>query len=139
MLCYDAANDIVQQVLIDYYQRTQVGRTVKYPVSFLCRCVLNKCIDEQRKSKKFAENAIPEKIIDGNQQYDTQEAQQLIGKCLSKLSTRDKKLMVLYSEGFAYKEMAEIAEIPFASVGKTLSRALEKLETELKANGYEMF
>lgn len=139
MLCHDAAKDIVQDVFIEFYQKTQKGKKVNYPKSFLYRSILNKCIDEQRKTKKFAGNEIPAGTTDGNQIYEKQEARKLINKCLCALGTRDRELAVLYSEGLSYKEMAEITGIPLSSVGKTLSRTLKKLEKELKSKGYEMF
>jgi RNA polymerase sigma-70 factor, ECF subfamily len=137
MFCHDAANDIVQDVFIDFYQKTQNGKKVEYPKSFLYRSTLNKCIDEQRK-KKFACNEIPAGTTDGNKTYENQEARKLISQGLEALSIRDRELAVLYSEGLSYKEIAEVTGIAFSSVGKTLSRTLKKLEKELKSIGYEM-
>jgi DNA-directed RNA polymerase specialized sigma24 family protein len=41
-------------------------------------------------------------------------------------------LLTLYSEDFSYKEIAEITGIKFSSVGKTLARALKKLQNEIE-------
>jgi len=139
MLCYDAANDVVQDVFVDFYKKIQNGNKVEYPKSFLYRSTLNKCIDEQRKRKKFASNEIPAGTTDGNKFFEIQEARKLISQGMKALSIRDRELAVLYSEGLSYKEIAEITGIAFASVGKTLSRTLKKLEKELRAIGYEMY
>jgi RNA polymerase sigma-70 factor, ECF subfamily len=138
MVCYDSSNDIVQEVFADYFQKTQRGKKIEYPRSFLYRSTLNKCIDEQRKIKKFAGDQIPEGTVDGNRSIEKQEARLLISRCLETLNIRDRKLAVLYSEGLSYKEISEITGITFSSVGKTISRMLKKLEKELKAIGYEM-
>jgi RNA polymerase sigma-70 factor, ECF subfamily len=138
MLCHDAANDIVQDVFIDFYEKTKKGKSVEYPKSYLYRSTLNKCIDEQRKKKKFAGNHIPEGIQDSNHDYEMRETRECIGNCLAKLGIRDRELTALYSEGLSYKEISEVTEIPFSSIGKTLSRALKKLEKELKIKGYEL-
>jgi RNA polymerase sigma-70 factor, ECF subfamily len=138
MLCHDTANDIVQDVFIDFYEKLQNGGIVSYPKSYLYRSTLNKCIDHQRKNKKFAGDTIPEGIQNSLQDYEKQETRQCIGKCLARLDTKDREITVLYSEGLSYKEISEATEIPFNSIGKTLSRALKKLEKELKIKGYEL-
>lgn len=138
MLCYDEANDVVQDVFVDFYQKIQKGKKVEYPKSFLYRSTLNKCIDEQRKRKKFACNEISAGTTDGNKYFEAQEARKLISQGLEALNIRDRELAVLYSEGLSYKEIAEVTGIAFSSVGKTLSRTLKKLEKELKSIGYEM-
>jgi RNA polymerase sigma-70 factor, ECF subfamily len=139
MHCHDVANDIVQDVFTDYYQKTQMGKEIKYPKSFLYRSSLNKCIDEFRKSRKFANIEPPENTEDGRQNYEKKEERTLVSQSMVMLNNRDRELAVLYSEGLSYKEISEITGIPFASVGKTLARALTKLEKELKTNGYEMY
>ena len=138
MLCHDAANDIVQDVFVDLYQKTRNGKKIEFPKSYLYRGTLNKCIDQQRKNRRFTGNEIPESIQNSHQEYEKQEARKCIGNCLEAMSLRDRELMVLYSEGLSYKELSEITQIPFASIGKTVSRALKKLEKELKLKGYEL-
>jgi len=139
MLCYDTANDIVQDVFIDFYERKQNGAKVAYPKTYLYRSTLNKCIDEQRKNKKFTGEPIPEETQDSHLQFEKREARECIGKCLEELDKKDREITLLYSEGLSYKEIAEVTEIPFNSIGKTLSRALKKLEKELKTKGYELY
>ena len=138
MLCHDTANDIVQDVFVDYYQKTKNGSIIEFPKNYLYRSTLNKCIDAQRKNKKYAGNQIPDEKTDDQDDFEKQEARECIGNCLATLDVRDRELVMLYSEGLSYKEMAVIAQIPFASIGKTLSRALKKLEKEVKTQGYEL-
>ena len=138
MLCHDTANDIVQDVFMDYYQKTKNGSKIEFPKSYLYRSTLNKCIDAQRKNKKYAGNQIPDEKTDDQDDFEKQEARECIGNCLATLDVRDRELVMLYSEGLSYKEMAVITQIPFASIGKMLSRALKKLEKEVKTQGYEL-
>ncbi|MDR4988936.1 MAG: RNA polymerase sigma factor [Bacteroidales bacterium] len=138
MLCYDTANDIVQDVFMDYYQKTKNGNTIEFPKSFLYRCTLNKCIDVQRKNKRFAGNHIPEETPDYKDDFEKHEARDCIRNCLAALDIKDRELVVLYTEGLSYKEMAEVTQIRFNSIGKTLSRALKKLEKEINIQGYEL-
>jgi len=138
MMCHDAANDIVQDVFIDFFQKTKNGVQIKHPKSYLYRGTLNKCIDEQRRTQKFADRQIDKETTDGRFDYEKQETRECIRHCLSNLETRDRELTLLYSEGLSYKEMSEITQIPLTSIGKTLARALKKLEKELKVKGYEL-
>ncbi len=138
MLCHDTANDIVQDVFMDYFQKTKNGSKIEFPKSFLYRSTLNKCIDELRKNRKFAGNQIPDNIHDGHLDYEKEDTKKCIGNCLSSMDIKDRELIVLYSEGLTYKEMAVLTQIPFNSIGKTLSRALKKLEKELKIKGYAL-
>lgn len=138
MLCHDTANDILQDVFMDYYQKKQNGYKIGFPKSYLYRSTLNKCIDEQRKNKKFAGNIVLERAHDCQHDFEKQEARECIQSCLAEMDIKDRKLVVLYSEGLSYKEMAVVTQIPLSSVGKTLSRALKKLEKELKIKGYEL-
>jgi DNA-directed RNA polymerase specialized sigma24 family protein len=83
MLCHDVANDIVQDVFIDFFQKTKNGVRVAFPKSYLYRSTLNKCIDEQRKNRKFAGNQIPEGIQDSHHDYEKRETRECIGNCLA--------------------------------------------------------
>jgi RNA polymerase sigma-70 factor, ECF subfamily len=138
MHCHDVADDIVQDVFTDYFQKKQMGKEVKYPKSYLYRSTLNKCIDEQRKGRKFASKELPEESEDGSRHYEKKEERAIVSKSLVMMDVRDRELAILYSEGLSYKEISEITTIPFTSIGKTLARALKKLKKELKTNGYEM-
>jgi RNA polymerase sigma-70 factor (ECF subfamily) len=69
----------------------------------------------------------------------TNDKRKIIQQALSQLSPQDRQLAVLYSEGFSYKEISDIMGIRFSSVGKTLSRVINKLYGILKSNGYETF
>lgn len=51
---------------------------------------------------------------------------------IDKLDTKEKSVIVLYSEGYSYKEMAEITGIKFTSIGKTLERIIDKLKKQAK-------
>ena len=47
---------------------------------------------------------------------------------IAHLSEKEQTLVVLYSEGYSYKEIAEMTGRNFHSVGKTLSRTLDKIK-----------
>lgn len=134
----DVVPDIIQDVFIYYYERLKSGQSVLYPKSWLFRATINKCIDFLNHRKKHAgidslnSKAVEEDLI------NTRQDKIIIKQVLSKLNQKEKTLAVLYSEGFSYKEISEIAGIKYSTIGKALSRTLMKMGVELKKLGYEM-
>lgn len=127
----DAAKDVVQDVFESYYMNSIVKYQIHNINSWLLRATINKSIDLYQKKKKFSgmdyiveseDNSHPEQDIDAA----------LLQKAIDKLDTRDKTIIILYSEGYPYKEIAHIADIKFTSVGKLLARALDKLKILMK-------
>lgn len=134
---YDV-KDIVQEVFVDFFEKTKNGVQINYPGSWLYRVTLNKCMDVLRKDNKYVDAEPSADTADESNTLEARETKALMAGCLSELKPHERALCVLYSEGLSYKEMAEITGIPFASVGKSLSRTLCKLEKSLKEKGYEM-
>jgi len=133
----DEAKDITQDTFIALYNNLKIGTEIKYPKSWLYRVALNKCFDNIKKSKRLtitdlSDNiAQEEKSIENNTSY--------IYDALNKLDEKNRLLVILYSEGLSYKELSELTEIKYTSIGKTLARAIDKLKKELKTNRDEMF
>ena len=131
--------DILQDVFMSFFEKQQQRKRVEYPRSWLCRATLNKCVDKLRKEKKFTDAEPAPDTEDKSICQEKQEMKALMSYCLTRLSPREKELVILYSEGLSYKELAQVTGIAFTSIGKTLSRSLKKLENELKTHGYEVF
>lgn len=134
----DEAADVVQEVFIYLYQKTEKGLILEYPKSWLYRATLNKCIDVVRVKQKFLkieDTAVKDKAEDENEENEKRE---LVRKALKNLKPKDRALAILYGEGLSYKEISEITGIRFTSVGKTLSRTLEKLGIQLKKFEHEL-
>ncbi len=135
----DAVCDILQEVFVSYHIKSQNKNNIIKPKSWLFRATINKCIDYLNYQKKHIKIdsidpiSIIEKVIDENQDKE------IIKLALSKLKPREKTLAILYSEGFSYKEISEISGIKFTSIGKMLSRTIEKLDVILKKMDYEMY
>lgn len=135
----EEVHDIVQDVFIAYYHKMQNGGVVEEPGAWLYRATLNKCVDSFRKRKiRSTPITEPEALMD-EARSEGLEIRALLHVSIVRLKVVDRKLVTLYSEGFSYKEMAAITGIKYSSIGKMLSRALDKLKVELKKNGYEVF
>ncbi|MBQ3845284.1 MAG: sigma-70 family RNA polymerase sigma factor [Bacteroidales bacterium] len=128
----DAARDVVHVVFMAYYFVQNDKKVIKDAKNWLIRCTINKGVDFLRKNKKIVSDETFAKQDNTSQTIDSQIDLMSLLNLISKLDGKDQSLVVLYSEGYSYKEIAEITDINFNSVGKTLSRILEKLR-----RGYE--
>lgn len=130
------ASDIVQESFILLYTKLKKGEVITNRKSWLFKVANNKCIDHFRahKSEKLESD-----IVIASESYDNNEKHQIIRDAIDKLKKRDKILVTLYSENLSYKEISDVTGIKFSSVGKLLSRALAKLEKELKNKSYELY
>ena len=126
----DAARDVVHDVFMAYYFVLNDKKVIKDSKTWLIRCTINKGVDFLRKNKKIVsdDNVAKENIT--SQTIDSQLDLISISNLISKLDAKDQSLVVLYSEGYSYKEIADITNMNFNSVGKTLSRILEKLRRD---------
>ena len=126
----DTARDVVHDVFMAYYFVLNYKKVIKDEKNWLIRCTINKGVDFLRKNKKIVsdDNVAKENIA--SQTIDSQLDLISISNFISKLDAKDQSLVVLYSEGYSYKEIAEITGMNFNSIGKTLSRILEKLRRD---------
>jgi RNA polymerase sigma factor, sigma-70 family len=133
----DVAADIVQDVFMYYYEKSQEGHVVKNPRSWLLRAVINKCIDHSTYRKSFMPlDDLPQKEEPFEDEWDKTSSKAIVRKALRQLKSKEEmQLVLLYSEGYSYKEISEITGIRFTSIGKTLSRTLKKLKDILIKNG----
>ena len=134
----DEAADIVQEVFLAFYQKTEAGKKIEYPKSWLYRATLNKSIDATKAKHKLLKidfSAAFEKAEETNAEKENQE---IITEALKLLTSKERALAVLYSEGLSYKEISEITGIKFTSVGKTLTRTLDKLGNHFKKYEHEL-
>ena len=132
----DSVSDIVQDVFIYFYEKIKQGKKIEYPKSWLYRVTVNKCIDFIKQNSKFESLNTNIEFIDIKEKLDKSK---IIQQALLKLKPTERSLVILYSEGLSYKELAEATEIKFSSIGKTLSRTLNKLKVELKKKEDELF
>ena len=131
--------DIIQEIFIDFFNKTSNGNIIHHPKSWLYRATINKCIDNHRNRKRYQDL---ESICDYNIESglaENQEMKDAIILAISKLRPQEKILAIIYSEGLSYKEIAEVTGIKFSSIGKMLSRTLKKMEKELKSQRYELY
>jgi RNA polymerase sigma-70 factor (ECF subfamily) len=135
----DVASDIVQEVFVYYFEKLQNGMVVHHPQSWLVRAVMNKCVDDLNKRKKHTSLNEVSELATEEDNFEIRQRDAILYQAISELKPLEIKLIILYSEDYSYKEMAQITGINFSSVGKTLSRTLNKLKMILKRLNDEMY
>ena len=120
----EGAKDVVQDVFTAYYFAMNNEKAIRDTKSWLVRCTINKAIDYKRKTARTVamESPLPET---DERQHD--EASDILN-AIAHLNEKEQTLIVLYSEGYSYKEIAEMTGRNFPSIGKTLSRILDKIK-----------
>ncbi len=135
----DATSDIIQEVFLSFFNNLKSKTKIKYPRTWLYRVTLNKCYD-YIKNRNNTTNIKLENVELLSYIPNTDDTKaKFLHLALSRLKPREKLLVILYSEGLSYKELAEVTEIKLTSIGQTLSRTLKKLRNELKTKEYELF
>ena len=135
----DVTSDIVHEVFVCYFEKLQNGRTIHQPQSWLIRATINQCIDYLKRRKSHITLSAVSELADEEETFEIQQPDEILKQAIAELKPLEMKLIMLYSEGYSYNEIAQIAEIKFSSVGKTLSRTLHKLKEILKRLNYEMY
>jgi len=133
----NVVSDIVQEVFVCYFEKLQNGHKVHQPQSWLIRATINKCVDFLKRRKKHTPLDAVSELADEEESFEIQQPDVILKQAISELKPLEMKLIMLYSEGYSYKEIAQIAEIKFSSVGKILSRTLHKLKGILKRLNYD--
>ena len=125
----EGAKDVVQDVFTSYFHVVQDRKTINDLEKWLVRSTINKGVDYKRKNARLVvleDMKTNENIVEN--QNDASE----ILNVVERLGKKEKTMVVLYSEGYSYKEIAEITGRNFNSVGKTLSRIMEKIKKQLQ-------
>jgi RNA polymerase sigma-70 factor (ECF subfamily) len=118
------AKDVVQDVFAAYYFTMNNEKVIRDTKNWLVRSTINKGIDYKRKMARIVTMESP--LPDTNES-PLDEASDILN-AIDHLSEKEQTLVVLYSEGYSYKEIAEITGRNCHSIGKTLSRILDKIK-----------
>lgn len=132
------ADDIAQEVFIELYKQLEQGRQIGAVKSWLYRVAANRSISYTRKygRRKLVLTSVEREPLD-EPEID-QEMVDVLNRTIQKMSEKEQLLVALYSEGLSYREIAEVAEIKVTSVGKTLSRTLDRLREKFKKSHDEV-
>lgn len=120
----ESAKDVVQDVFTAYYFAMNNEKVIRDTKNWLVRSTINKGIDYKRKTARTVtmESPMPE-----TNESPQDEAPDILN-AITHLNEKEQTLVVLYSEGYSYKEIAEMTGRNLSSIGKTLSRIMDKIK-----------
>lgn len=123
----DDAKDIAQEVFTELFERLTKQVDFINPRAWVYRVAYHRCINLHKRKQRviYGEPLIAQADVDDS--LERREQFLRVRKAIDKLSEKERALVILYKEGFSYKEMSAVIEINENSVGKTLSRAIDKM------------
>lgn len=131
----EAAEDLVQDVLLRLYRAMTEGREIRSPEFFLLRSVSNACIDHMRRRRPptLQLDEIPDMAEDPDSDID--EEFRRVNRLLDGLPLEQAETVRLKTyDGLTYRQIAELQGLPEATVKSRYRYAIlhirKKLENE---------
>ncbi len=134
----DSSEEIVQQVLINLWDRRDKLDSDKSIKSYLFTSVKNRCLNHIRNHKKFRNRYLDldsEWDIPVDEKYISieKDVERLVKEALDKLPEKCREIFILCRfEEMKYKEVADHLQISPKTVEAQMSKALKILREELK-------
>ena len=97
------------------------------------------CIDWNKSRKRFKDYDEALNQASDEKPFAAIQNNNVLEYALSKLKSKERTIIILYSEGFKYLEIAEIMDVKHTSIGQTIARILRKMEKILKVINYELY
>jgi len=128
----DAAEDVAQEAFVRMVTRDVSGEPPELRV-WLFRVAKNLVRDRHRirenRSRLLEANPVePSEAPPTDRRAERSETIAAVRAALDALSERDRTLLLMREEGFAYQEIADVVEVKTTSVGSLLARALARFE-----------
>jgi RNA polymerase sigma-70 factor, ECF subfamily len=137
-------SDILQDLFTKLFYEIKSGTNIENYRAWLYKVLINSLRTNYRNEKtrivinnKLAfKNQLSEDVYDN---YIRDERLSIVSAAIAKMPEKEKNILLLYHNGFSYKEISEILNINYTSVGTFIARAVEKLKTILKSQYNELF
>lgn len=137
------ASDIAQEALIKAYRKLASYRFAASFRSWLLQIARNTFRDRLRqrqqqslKRQRMADRAVAEAPADPEQQLMDKQVGQQLYAALGRLKPEFREVVVLFDlQGFAYREIAEICDVPMGTVKSRLRRGRDGLRQLLVQDG----
>jgi RNA polymerase sigma-70 factor (ECF subfamily) len=135
----ETAKDATQQVFLKLFVKIEQFRSEAEFTTWLYRIVVNTCIDEQRKQKRFFPLAeligMREPRVKKTQEekFERRELSDEVQKAVAGLKPKLRlPILLKYVEGLSYDEIANVLEISSGTVASRLNRGHKALAKELE-------
>lgn len=132
----EIAEDVTQQVFLKIFNKITDFRGDAELTTWIYRMTVNACIDEQRKTRRFfsIENFFGEfrarKTPD--EKFEQREVSDEVQKAIATLKPKFRlPILLKYSEGLSYEEIAEILDCSMGTIASRLNRGHKMLAQKL--------
>lgn len=138
------SKDLVHNVFLKYHAVTVNKTVVLNPRAWLYKVLYNSYLTQTVSSQNhkniesIVDRSLP-KSYDPNEEYNNEEMKNIILNVMYTMKRKDRDLLLMYYNGLKYAEIAEILEMNPTSIGKTISRTIEKFVKTFKQEYHEMF
>jgi len=140
----ESSKDICQEAFLKLYTETSEGKKIEFIKSWLFKCATNDFLNRIKRNQiiTFEPYSIKSEafeIQNPEEKYIKTERLRHLEYVINKLKDNEKQLIYLYQDEFSYAEISEITGIKLTSIGKTLSRTIKKISTQLQnTKSYEL-
>ena len=134
----EPALDVAQDTFLKMMDRlNHRNQPIENPRAWLYKVAGNLCLNELSKNTLHSDKK--KEIVSEQAEHSTPEAELIenekrdrVKQAISKLEPKQRMLIMMYSDGLSYREMAEATGIKEQSVGKTLWRIIDGLTASIK-------
>lgn len=133
----EKAEDITQDAFTRLVKSMNGAMEIRNPRAWLYKVAANLAKNQIRRGRRYRDilderEKHPAQSTNPEDELDKAKQKRILYQVISELPIRDQVLIQLYKQGLSYREIAEIAEIKETSVGKMLSRAIDKCANKIK-------
>ena len=128
----DEAEDVVQETFLKLTTHVDAGRPLPNARGWLYTVAAHACRDRQRARMRWLPWLAERDRRTSIERADAVDGLTPLLAAIRALSPRDRLLVVLRAQGLDYAEIAGAARIRPSSVGRLLSRALDRLRTGVR-------
>lgn len=131
----DAAQDVVQDTFTRLIEHLRGHGSLSSPRGWLYTVAAHACRDRQRRRGRWLPWISERDTRSASETPDRFDDTQAVLHAIRTLSGRDRLLVALRAQGLSYHEIGDAAGIRYTSVGRLLTRALNRLQKELDRRG----
>lgn len=126
------ALDVVQEVAYSSFKKIDTLKNPEYFKTWLIKIAITSSIDLVKKNKKVVQLKPEHEEFLGSEDEDVSLSITL-QELLDELNEAEKSIVILrFYEGYSFKEIAELLNIPLGTGKSVLYRALNKLRKKIK-------
>lgn len=134
--CREDAEDVVQNVLLRLFQSKQSLTDVDNVEKYLVRCISNACTDYFRHRPQQIPLEVAGDVAESNDERRMHSEYMRISRMLRGLPAEQAETVRLHCiDGLNFRQIAELQQLPEATVKSRYRYAIQHIQKELKSRG----